>query len=166
MTIGIEVGPTHRRTTAFTLAALLFVLAASAAQATEAEGHITIGRDLPAHNPFRPIGPGKASQVATAPEGIPVAGARLQSAPVSSLPDSALEAIGAQVRADTGMPGNAGGASLASTTAARSAGPVGTVVVQGTAPIVPAAMGAVPAGATARSLAPIGSAFASMPGLK
>lgn len=82
-----------------------FLLGASpACQADEPAGSITIIRDIPARNAFRPGPPGAAYKVATAREDVVIANARALESTVASLP---LRSQDHAVSAGTGVPGTA-----------------------------------------------------------
>lgn len=95
MRTGLQLRATRQAGIALCTTALLAALPAAA---DEPKGSLTISRELPGRNAFRPDVPGRATTVATAREDVVVAGTSLVTKHVNvmALPDSALGVIGAR----------------------------------------------------------------------
>jgi hypothetical protein len=166
LSLGLEAA--HWRTAALMMLATASVLVARQACATETappSGHITLAREVPARNAFRPGGPGKPTTVATSREEVVVENTRWAEAGpgsgIQALPDSALDA--------TGTP--APSALLHATNSLANTMLDTALVAPGTSPArsmqaLGGAMQAVPGIASARGPIQAGGVFSTVPGLK
>jgi hypothetical protein len=155
-------GPQYAKAAFMTMASLILIGGAYAADPAAPTGYITVARDVPQHNAFRAGDLGHPTNVATAREDVVVAGTRLRQPTLQALPDSALDDVGIQTAAKApaglvAVVGSGAGSAMRSmgATMGRSASPIGSAMAS-----------TIPGGAGMRIAGSLGSVLPAMPGVK
>jgi hypothetical protein len=143
---------------------------ADAVEPVAPAGHITIARDVPAHNAFRAGDIGQPTNVATAREDVVAASTRLHSQAPQPLPDSTLEDVASLPSGSARLNPGSNGSAATFVNAGSVMRGIGAVTGRATSSIDSGVMQAIPGGVGAHAPGPASSSFrntlSAMPGIR